>query len=195
MPLMPGKQDALIVVDMQNDFMPGGSLTVPEGNRIVPVINRMLDYFPWRILTRDWHPPDHVSFSSNPTFSDGSWPVHCVQNTPGADFHADLHQHKASLIDSKAMDAKRDAYSGFEQTELNSWLKQRDIQRVFITGVATDYCVKATALDAHANGFETVLIQNAIKGVDQPPGSVETALTVLVQSGIQLVLSGDILCS
>lgn len=185
--------DALIVVDMQRDFLPGGTLAVNQGEQIIPLINRLLARFSCRVFTRDWHPANHVSFSAHPTFKDGSWPAHCVQNTPGADFHPALRADLADRIISKGSDPQREAYSGFQDTDLEAWLEARNIQRVFVTGVATDYCVKATALDAKTAGFSVYVIQDATRGVNQPAGTEAAALADLEHGGINLIDSRELL--
>lgn len=188
-------QDALIVVDVQNDFMPNGALAVAEGDYIVPLVNQLLACFPTRVLTRDWHPADHLSFAANPTYTDKSWPPHCVQDTPGAAFHPDLQQERADKIISKGTDPSREAYSGFQHTDLAEWLRGRNVRRVFVTGLATDFCVKATALDAKQAGFETYLVQDAARGVNNPPGSVEAEIQIMRNSGIHVIHSSDLDCS
>jgi nicotinamidase/pyrazinamidase len=185
--------DALIVVDMQRDFMPGGALPVPQGDLIIPAINRLAARFACRVFTRDWHPPKHLSFSARPTFKDKSWPAHCVQNTPGAGFHPSLRVDLADRIISKGTDPRQEAYSGFQGTDLEAWLEARNVQRVFIVGVATDYCVKATALDAQAAGFSAFVVTDAVRGVDQPAGSAAAALAELERAGVHLTTSQELL--
>jgi len=176
--------DALIVVDMQNDFMPGGALPVPEADKIVNIVNTYIDHFVSRgaliVATRDWHPPNHISFTER----GGPWPPHCVQNTWGAQFHPNLRLPKSAIIVSKAFLPDKEAYSGFDGTDLESILRSRGIRRVFIAGVATDYCVRATALDAVRLGFETFLLVDAVKGVDIPKGSIEKALNEMLDAGV-----------
>jgi nicotinamidase/pyrazinamidase len=160
-------QDALIVVDVQNDFMPGGSLGVDEGDVVVPLINRLVPLFEHVVYTRDWHPVDHVSFDDPPEYRDGSWPAHCVQGTRGAEFHRDLKVADGSLIVSKGDDPRAEAYSGFQATsvDLAGWLREHGIERLMVAGLATDYCVRATALDAVRAGFEVRLVEDAVRGV------------------------------
>ncbi|MDK2782783.1 MAG: nicotinamidase/pyrazinamidase, partial [Thermococcaceae archaeon] len=144
--------EALIIVDMQRDFMPGGALPVPEGDRIIPTIEELVEKFKKRgaliVATRDWHPPDHISFKER----GGPWPSHCVQNTKGAEIVVKLPED--TIVISKADKPDKEAYSGFEGTELAEILKEKGVKRVYICGVATEYCVKATALDALKHGFE-----------------------------------------
>jgi len=176
--------DALIIVDMQNDFMPGGALPVPEADKIVDTVNAYIDHFVSRgalvVATRDWHPPNHISFIER----GGPWPPHCVQNTWGAQFHPNLRLPGSAIIVSKAFLPDKEAYSGFDGTDLEFILRSRGIRRVFIAGVATDYCVRATALDAVRLGFETFLLVDAVKGVDIPKGSIEKALNEMLDAGI-----------
>lgn len=184
--------DALIVVDMQNDFMPGGALPVPEAETLVPLLNRLLVCFSTRVLTRDWHPANHISFSPSPAFKDLSWPPHGVQNTAGAAFHPGLHVQLADRIASKADQPDQEAYSGFQGTDLSVWLQGRSIRRVFISGVATDYCVKSTAWDAVRAGFQTVLIQDAVRAV--APDTGQAALAAMRGVGILFAQSADLQC-
>jgi nicotinamidase/pyrazinamidase len=182
--------DALIVVDIQNDFCPGGALAVDGGDAIVPGINALVPTFAHCAFTRDWHPPNHCSFSDNPEFVDKSWPVHCVQHTPGAAFHPALHVPENAWIISKATDPDREAYSDFENTNLASELRTRGVKRIFVCGIATDYCVKATALDGLRNGFAVVLIEDLCRAVDNPPGSGQAAVNEMEGAGIQVMPSG-----
>ncbi|MEM4040546.1 MAG: nicotinamidase, partial [Ignisphaera sp.] len=175
--------DALIIVDMQNDFMPGGALPVPNALEIIPTINNYINMFKGNkaviIATRDWHPPNHISFKSR----GGPWPPHCIQGTKGAEFHPDLALPQDVLVISKAYDENIEAYSGFEGTNLDQVLKSREVKRIFICGVATDYCVKATALDALRLGYQVFLLMDAIKGVDIPRGSIAKAIEELLNEG------------
>lgn len=156
---------ALIVVDMQNDFMPTGTVPVPDADRIVPVLNKYVDIFLSNKLhifaTRDWHPPNHISFKQR----GGIWSMHCVKDTIGAEFHNDLKIPRSATIISKATEADKEAYSGFEGTELARKLEQNSIKCVLVGGVATDYCVKNTVLDALRLGFDSILLEDAVKGI------------------------------
>lgn len=176
-------KDALIIVDVQKDFCTGGALPVPEGEKIVPVLNKYIEKFHEAgaliVATRDWHPPNHSSFKNH----GGIWPPHCIQETPGAEFHPDLKLPKETKIISKATSADKEAYSGFDGTDLEKELKNAGIQRLFIGGLATDYCVKSTVLDALRLGFETVLLFDAIKGVDVNPGDSERAIKEMLEKG------------
>ncbi len=160
------KKDALIVVDMQRDFMPGGVLPVEEADKIIPQINEYIKLFEKAsqplFFTRDWHPKDHLSFEKN----GGRWPQHCVANSEGAAFAKGLYIPSDNrFIISKGTSSDFDAYSGFQGTILHDLLQERGIKRVFICGVATDFCVKHTALGAMHLGYETTLLEDAIKGV------------------------------
>jgi nicotinamidase/pyrazinamidase len=188
----PRDSDALVVVDVQNDFCPGGALAVRDGQRVVPVINGLLRHFEHVVFTRDWHPSDHCSFDDDPRFVDGSWPAHCVQDTPGAEFHPDLHVGLASPVVSKGTDPDREAYSGFDGTDLEDRLRKEGVRRMFVCGLATDYCVKQTALDAKRLGFETCVVIDACRGVDNPTGSAQAALEDMEAAGIALRSSREV---
>lgn len=185
--------DALIVVDVQQDFCPGGALPVEEGDQVVPVANALLPKFRHVVCTRDWHPPNHCSFSETPTFQDGSWPAHCVQDTPGAAFHPDLRIPDHALFVDKGADPAAEAYSGFQGTDLDRQLRDRGVTRLFVCGLATDYCVKATALDGRAAGFDVVLVEDGCRGVDVPPGSAAEAVAAVQRAGVAVCRSGDVL--
>lgn len=187
--------DALIVVDMQRDFMPGGNLAVPDGDRIVPAVNAYLAAFAARelpiFLTRDWHPPGHCSFQQ----SGGPWPPHCVRDTAGADWAIGMHVPDGAHIVSKATDVGKDAYSGFDGTSLAEDLRARKVQRVFVAGVATDYCVRATVLDARKNGFDVIVLTDAIRGIDREAGDESRALQEMTESGAMLFERGRSPCT
>ena len=158
--------DALIVVDVQNDFLPGGSLAVPQGDEVIAVLNRYIAAFHARELpifaTRDWHPPDHCSFQQQ----GGPWPPHCIADTPGAAFPAALEFPPDAHIISKATTLTKDAYSGFEGTRLNELLQVAGIRRVFVGGLATDYCVLNTVRDALLHNYPTFLLEDAVRAVN-----------------------------
>ncbi len=184
--------DALIVVDVQNDFCPGGALAVVDGDSTVPGINKLLPRFAVCVFTRDWHPADHCSFSSAPRFVDKSWPLHCVADTPGAQFHPALNVPADAAIVSKGTDAAKEAYSGFDGTALADSLRKQGVRRVFVCGLATDYCVKATALDALENGFVTVVIDDLCRGVDNPIGTARAAIDAMKAAGVRMCASGGL---
>lgn len=159
--------DALIVVDVQNDFLPGGRLVVEDGDQVVPLTNMLAPLFEHVVYTRDWHPSDHVSFADPPEYRDGSWPAHCIQGTEGAEFPPNLKIARDALIVDKGDDPTVEAYSGFQAggLDLAGWLRERGVERLFITGLATDYCVLNTALDGVAAGFEVALVEDSVRGV------------------------------
>jgi len=184
--------DALVVVDMQLDFMPGGALPVPGADEIVGRVNEYVELFTragaTAVFTRDWHPPNHISFRTH----GGPWPPHCIQGTPGASFHPGLRVPKDALVVSKATDPDREAYSGFEGTELDAELRRRGVRRLFVCGVATEYCVKATALDGVRLGYQVLLLADAVRGVNSPPNSVRRAIDEMLDAGVVLVEMGDL---
>jgi len=180
--------DALIVVDVQHDFLPGGALPVAAGERIFVPIDALAPRFRRVYATRDWHPPDHSSYAAY----GGPWPVHCVAGTRGAAFDARLDLRKIDAVIDKGVDRATDGYSGFAATALASDLRVHGVRRVFVCGLATDYCVKATALDAHAAGFATVVIADASAAVNVRSGDEAQALEELRTAGIEVVQSKDI---
>lgn len=182
--IRPG--DALIVVDVQRDFLPGGALGVPAGDEVVPALNRAVRAFERAGLpiyySRDWHTPDHCSFKAQ----GGSWPPHCIAGSKGAAFAAALRVPKDAAVISKATTPARDAYSAFQDTTLAQRLEADGVSRVFVGGLATDYCVKATVLDARANGFEVEVLGDAVRAVEVQPGDGERALQEMLKSGAHL---------
>lgn len=188
MSLTVGPDDALIVVDVQHDFLPGGALAVASGERIFGPIDALAPRFRRVYATRDWHPPDHSSYAAY----GGPWPVHCVAGTRGAAFDARLDLRKVDAVIDKGVDRATDGYSGFAATSLASDLRVHGVRRVFVCGLATDYCVKATALDAQAAGFTTVVIADASAAVNVQPGDEARALDELRAAGIDVVQSEDI---
>ena len=183
--------DALIVVDLQNDFCPGGALPIEGGDRIVPMVNRLIHSIDLVFFTRDWHPQDHCSFDDTPEFRDGSWPEHCVQYSPGAEFQGSLHVPMDARIISKGTDPDTEEYSGFANPALDAELKRRGITRVFVCGLATDYCVKATALDALRAGYATVVLEDAVRGVAEDTSAA--ALAALAAAGAQVCRAEEVL--
>ncbi len=202
---------ALILVDLQNDFLPGGALAVPDGDAVIPVANRLQSAFPLVVATQDWHPANHGSFAaSHPGrnvferielngLPQTLWPVHCVQNTPGAAFAPGLRQDRIARVFQKGIDPGIDSYSGFfdnghrKSTGMGEWLKQRGVGEVVVCGLATDYCVKFTALDAVRAGFKTGLVVDASRGVNLQPDDVDTAIAEMKRAGVQICRSEDIL--
>ena len=202
---------ALILVDIQNDFCPGGALAVPRGDEVVAVANALQARFELVVATQDWHPADHGSFAANHPgrkpydvgmlagLSQVFWPVHCVQGTPGAEFHAQLDLQRFARVFRKGTDPAIDSYSGFfdnnkrKSTGLCEWLREQGVGALAICGLATDYCVKATALDAVELGFETTLIEDACRGVGLGPRDVNDALDEMQGAGVRLAHSREFL--
>ncbi|MCK5707833.1 MAG: bifunctional nicotinamidase/pyrazinamidase [Candidatus Aureabacteria bacterium] len=201
---------ALIIVDLQNDFCPGGALPVKEGNEIVKTINDLMNDFDLVVATQDWHPKDHLSFASNHGKNVGEiiqldglsqilWPDHCVQNTTGAEFVQNLQIDKICKVFQKGTDKNIDSYSGFfdnrhfNTTGLDSYLKEKNVDELFITGLATDYCVKFTALDAIGLGLKANLIIDACKGVELNVGDIDKAVQEMRSKGINIISSDDVL--
>jgi nicotinamidase/pyrazinamidase len=207
------KNDALIIVDMQYDFLPGGSLSVEEGDIIIEGINQTTDFFKKKkatvVLTQDWHPQNHLSFASNHPgknpgdefiSEDGAigpvlWPDHCVQNTKGAEFHYKLKIDSAEKVIRKGLNPKVDSYSGFRdndkksETGLRNYLKSREITRIFICGLALDYCCYYTAMDGFEFGYNVYFLADLTRGVNLPEGSVENALNTMKKTGIKFANS------
>jgi nicotinamidase/pyrazinamidase len=208
MKIEPGANDVLVVVDVQNDFCAGGALPTARGHAIVPVINQLAQRFENVVLTQDWHPRGHVSFASShegrqpfdvvemPYGPQVLWPDHVVQGTPGAQFHADLDIPHAQLVIRKGYNRNIDSYSAFRMvdgvtmTGLAGYIRERNIGRIFVAGIATDYCVSGLALDANSLGFETLVIVDASAAVDEE-GTGAAALEKMRSEGISLVNSAD----
>ena len=174
---------ALILVDVQNDFCPGGALAVPDGDAVVEPINRMAREAPLVIATRDWHPADHGSFAQR----GGPWPVHCVAGTAGAELHPGIERDLVDVVLDKGQAPEREGYSGFEGTELERLLREHDVDTVEIAGLALDYCVKATALDARRAGLNVVVHRGATRAVEVEPGDGERAVEELRAAGVEVV--------
>ncbi|MCY3023606.1 MAG: bifunctional nicotinamidase/pyrazinamidase [Planctomycetota bacterium] len=196
---------ALILVDLQNDFMPGGALPVTEGDQVVPLANKLQRRFDLVVATQDWHPANHGSFAASYAGKKPGdaialnglpqvlWPVHCVQNTQGAAFHGALETARIAQVFRKGTDAGVDSYSGFfdngrrQATGLSDYLKARGVEEVYVCGLATDYCVRFTALDAESLGFRTRLVADACRGVELKPGDVARAIEEMRKAGVQVV--------
>lgn len=201
------KNSALLIVDVQHDFLPGGALAVAEGDTIVPIINKLQEKISFIVATQDWHPREHESFAANhPGKNSGEfielagvrqilWPVHCVQDTVGAAFHPELKTYNWRNIFQKGTNPKVDSYSGFfdnnrkGDTGLGDYLKNNGIRRVFVVGLAADYCVKFTVLDALSLGFDTYLIEDATKGVNLSPEDTTLAIQEMENAGANLIHS------
>ena len=202
----PGGHDVLLVVDIQNDFCPDGALAVPDGDAVVPVVNRLATAFTHVVLTQDWHPAGHQSFASShpgrqpfetievPYGPQILWPDHCVQGSGGAAFRSDLDIPRAELIIRKGYDPRIDSYSAFFENDHNTptglagYLRERGFRRVFLTGLAFDFCVRYSAEDAKASGFEVVVIEDACRAIDLD-GSAEDTRRTLAGLDIPLVVS------
>lgn len=190
--------NALLIIDLQNDFCPGGALAVPEGDRVVPVINRCSEFFSGVsrpvFASRDWHPEQTAHFRA----FGGIWPPHCVQGTDGARFHPGLRLPPETVIISKGMDPARDDYSAFSGSDpggesLAERLQSLGIGHLYVAGLATDYCVKESVLEALRLGLEVTVITDAVRGVDLEPGDSEKALAVMTAAGAVLATSDEIL--
>lgn len=207
--IVTGDNDVLLVVDIQNDFCPDGALAVPRGDQVVPVVNRLARQFDHVVLTQDWHPPDHQSFASHHPGRQPFevieveygpqilWPDHCIQGSPGAAFREDLYVPHAQLIIRKGFRAAVDSYSAFVEndhktpTGLAGYLRERGLDRVFVAGLAFDFCVRYSAEDGHAHGFEVVVVEDACRGIDID-GSVEATRRQLADLGIPILTSDRI---
>lgn len=182
-------RDALILVDVQVDFCPGGALAVAEGDRIVPVLNRLLPRFRTVVATKDWHPADHCSFQAQ----GGPWPPHCVQGTPGAEYHAGLELPAEVIHVRKACEADTECFDNFAgRPDLAAELTRRGIERVFVGGLATDYCVLNTVLGARQRGFEVIALLDAMRAVEVTEGDGQRALEEMRRAGAALVRAEDI---
>jgi nicotinamidase/pyrazinamidase len=192
-------KSALVIVDVQRDFCRGGSLAVPDGDSIVPVVNELMFYpfFDFVVRTKDWHTPDHSSFTDN----GGQWPVHCVRGTDGAKFHIDLKEpeFRKQINIFKGTLKEVDSYSAFfdnnreNKTELHTILSSENVKTLFVTGLATDYCVKFTVLDALSLGYEVYVIEDAVKGVNINDNDVVEALEQMAVEGAKIIKSEDVL--
>ena len=203
-----GATDGLLVIDVQNCFIPGGSLPVPDGDKVVPLVNELAGKFSCVVMTQDWHTPGHISFASThgkepfsvidlPYGKQVMWPDHCVQGTDDAKLHADLDLTKANLILRKGFNPKVDGYSAFYDndqkttTGLTGYFKARGIKRVFVCGLATDFCVMWSSVDARKDGFEVVVIEDASRGIDVR-GSMAAAWKDMEKAGVKRVQSAEL---
>ncbi|PEN09382.1 nicotinamidase/pyrazinamidase [Longimonas halophila] len=198
---------ALLVVDIQNDFCPGGALAVPEGDAIIPTVNALMDDFDAVVCTQDWHPPEHQSFASQhdgrapydtvemPYGEQVLWPDHCVQGTKGADFHPALNTDRADLIIRKGFRPEIDSYSAFYEndgataTGLTGYLHERGVDTLVVVGLAADFCVKWSATDGVDEGFDVYVVEDATRGINQD-GSLAAAWEAMTGAGVQIVSSG-----
>jgi nicotinamidase/pyrazinamidase len=172
---------ALLIIDFQNDFVPGGALPVPEGDLIAPRVRELLDSGDYDLVvaTRDWHPPDHDSFKAQ----GGPWPPHCVQGTEGAELHPSLDGSRVDVVINAGYEPELEGYSGFEETQLERVLRDGGIDSLTVVGLATDYCVRATALEALRLGFDVTVDRRGIRGIDVAPGDSERALAEVQAAG------------
>ena len=175
--------EALIVVDVQNDFCPGGALAVTDGDQVVERVNELADAMGFVVATRDWHPRDHSSFVEQ----GGPWPVHCVQGTPGAELHPGVRREWIDLVLDKGQVPELDGYSGFQGTALDRLLRERDVEKVHVASLALDYCVKETALDARRAGYEVVVHRDATRPVEVQAGDGERAVEEIRSAGVEVV--------
>lgn len=203
-------KNALLIIDVQNDFCPGGALAVNEGDKVIPAINSIQNKFYKIIATQDWHPNEHISFASNHKgknvydvievnrIQQVLWPVHCVAGSYGADFHKGLNISNFHLILRKGTNAEVDSYSAFREndkktlTGLSGYLKALNIEQVFVVGLATDYCVYYSAMDAVRYGFETYVIIDACRGVDVPANNIQSAICSMESNSIKIIDSSDL---
>jgi nicotinamidase/pyrazinamidase len=177
---------ALLIVDLQNDFCPGGALGVENAESVVPVINELAKKFDLVIASKDWHPPGSVHFEK--------WPVHCVKNTRGAEFHPDLNTEAIDQVFLKGTENKDDGYSAFEATnkKLTDYLRDRNVDTLYVAGLTTDYCVKESAIDSAKNGFETIVIKDAIKAVNAKEGDGKKAIDAMKAAGCKMMNAGEV---
>src|SRR5919201_1730010 len=173
---------ALLIIDFQNDFTPGGALAVEGGDEIAEPIKRLSSEFDFIAATRDWHPPDHASFETE----GGPWPIHCVQGSPGAELHPAMAEIAVDAIVDVGRERDDEGYSGFENSDLARTLRDAGIDEVYVCGLATDYCVRASAIDACREGFDVTVVADAIRAVDVEPGDGERALGEMRQAGARI---------
>lgn len=182
---MTEPKQALLVIDVQKDFCPGGTLAVPEGDEVVAPLNKLIDEFLQRGLpvykTRDWHPPATKHFAAY----GGTWPVHCVRDTEGAEFHPALRDDPRITVISKGIE--NDGYSAFDETDLVAQLHRQNVEEIVVGGLATDYCVKSTVLDALKHGFKVKAVENAMRPVDLQPGDGERAIDEMREAGAEII--------
>lgn len=181
--------DALLIIDFQNDFTPGGALAVEGGDEIAAPIRSLAPHFDVVVATRDWHPPDHASFDTE----GGPWPVHCVQGTRGAELYPAMEEVEVDFVVDVGRKREDEGYSGFENSDLAAKLRERDVRRVAVCGLATDYCVRASAIDACREGFDVTVVEDAIRPVEVEPGDGERALEQMKDAGAAIATSDELL--
>lgn len=179
--------EALLVVDVQNDFCPGGALPAPEGDKVVPVINKLMDIFPLIVASKDWHPESTIHFDK--------WPKHCIQGTKGAELHPDLKKDRIDQIILKGTANSDEGYSAFEGTniDLEKFLRDRGVDVLYVVGLATEYCVKESAIDAQKRGFITYVVTDAVEGVKLKEGDMDRAFEDMEKAGVTVISSAEIL--
>ena len=177
--------DALLIIDFQNDFTAGGALAVPGGDEIAGPVKQLAGRYEHVVATRDWHPSDHASFETE----GGPWPVHCVQGTHGAEFHPAMSEIEVGAVVDVGRERDDEGYSGFEKSDLAQILRDRGVDHVTVCGLATDYCVRASAIDACREGFDVTVIEDAIRAVDVEPGDGERALDEMRAAGARMATS------
>jgi nicotinamidase/pyrazinamidase len=180
---------ALLIIDFQNDFTGGGALEVPDGDAIAEPVKRLADRFDLVVATRDWHPPDHASFETE----GGPWPVHCVAGSHGAEFHPAMADVEVDAVVDVGRGREDEGYSGFERSDLAEILRSREADEVYVCGLATDYCVRASAIDACREGFEVTVVEDAIRGVEVTPGDSERAMADMREAGARIATSDEVL--
>jgi nicotinamidase/pyrazinamidase len=181
--------NALLIIDFQNDFTSGGALAVPEGDEIAEPVTRLARQFDVVVATRDWHPPDHASFETQ----GGPWPVHCVQGTRGAQFHPAMDGVGLDAVIDVGREREDEGYSGFEKSDLAEILRNRDVDQVYVCGLATDYCVRASAIDACKEGFEVTVVRDAVRAVEVNEGDSERAFKDMRAAGARIASSDEVL--
>ena len=180
---------ALLIIDFQNDFTAGGALEVPGGDEIAEPVRRLARHFDVVAATRDWHPPDHASFEAQ----GGPWPVHCVRGTHGAELHPAMREVELDVVVDVGQGRDEEGYSGFEGSELADALRRRAVDEVYVCGLATDYCVRASAIDACKEGFRVTVVEDAVRGVEVERGDSERALEDMRAAGARIAGSAELL--
>jgi nicotinamidase/pyrazinamidase len=180
---------ALLIIDLQNDFTSGGALEVPDGDAIAEPVTRLANRLDTVVATRDWHPPDHASFETE----GGPWPVHCVRDTHGAQFHPAMEGLELDAVVDVGREREDEGYSGFEKSDLARILRDRDVDQVFVCGLATDYCVRASAIDACREGFDVTVVEDAVRGVEVSEGDSQRAFGDMRDAGARIASSDEVL--
>ena len=180
--------DALLIVDVQNDFTEGGALAVPDGDAVIEPLNRLARHYDTVFASRDWHPPDHMSFQDQ----GGPWPAHCVRGTRGAELNPAIDRTAIDEIVDAGTEPDVEGYSVFDGTDFEERLRSRGIDSLVVGGLATDFCVRASALDARERGFDVTVVEDAVRGIDVEPGDAERALDEMRAAGARIVSSSDL---